>query len=622
MSDEVKSEGKDKEEIEVGASRRSFLKTGVLTLGAMSALAATGATGARIAEAAAGKSSRAVSGRKNYKDVDMSRVNPIPPAKAPAKWDYETDVLVIGWGVGGTMAALSASKTGAKVIALEKNTKEKWPEHAGVHAIAGTGGREWAAAKKRTWGPEDVKACADEMWAMNDYSCDYKLLVRQLEEWQNVLDLLHSLGLKFQIVDLSDSFDEPGQKYSALMWTSINTDLQDFTPMDPWVNKYLGVESTIERALTKNGSTRVFYNSPVTNFVQDSSGRVIGVKATMDGKVKYVKAKATVLATGGYGANWDMCKYYTYITDFCGCHVGAYSNEGDGIRMAQGLGAGLTCMPCVGVADGGVDMIGLGRPWNYRQDTFFKDHTVSAYTTAVIQLARQPSLKINSSGKRFMDENGTWKKKTMAASVQPGKKFFTIFDKDIEGFIKFIKGSRYGMCENMITPDFRVYFSDEDIRPLWDWKDSLAEGKKLGTIIVADTLEELASKMRVNKRNFLKTVSDYNRYCENGVDEEFGKHKSFLYPIKKGPFMAIQSKPAFLWVTQGGIRVDEKWRALKEDGSDVIPGLYVGSSDCGGTMKPYNFGMENYFQQASSALISGKVAGMNAALEALGKEPV
>jgi succinate dehydrogenase/fumarate reductase flavoprotein subunit len=86
--------------------------------------------------------------------------------------------------------------------------------------------------------------------------------------------------------------------------------------------------------------------------------------------------------------------------------------------------------------------------------------------------------------------------------------------------------------------------------------------------------------------------------------------------------MAVKAKAAFLWVTQGGIRVDEKWRALKADGASEIPGLYVGSADAGGMMKPYNFGMENYFQQAASAIISGKIAGTNAALEALGKEPV
>jgi hypothetical protein len=145
--------------------------------------------------------------------------------------------------------------------------------------------------------------------------------------------------------------------------------------------------------------------------------------------------------------------------------------------MAQGVGSGLTCVPSVGVADGGIDMLALGRPWNYRQDTHFKDQTVSAYTTAVIQLARQPSLKVNMSGKRFMDENGTWKKKTMAAYVQPDHSFFVIFDADIDGFIKFIKGSRYGMCENMITPDFRIYFSDEDIRPSGTGRTTSRKGR-------------------------------------------------------------------------------------------------------------------------------------------------
>ena len=251
---------------------------------------------------------------------------------------------------------------------------------------------------------------------------------------------------------------------------------------------------------------------------------------------------------------------------------------------------------------------------------FFKDgQTVSGYTTAVIQLARQPVLKVNKSGLRYMDENGTWKKKTFASYTQPQHNYFTIYDANIEKCVNHIKSSRYGMCENMITPDFRIYIEDEDIRPLWKWQENLEEGKKLGTIFTANTIEELADKIGINKENLVETVKKYNQYCRKGVDEEFGKHKSFLFPVKDAPFMAIKSKASMLWVTQGGLRIDDKWRVLESDGSKEIPGLYVGSSDAGGMMKPYNFGMENYFQQAAAAVINGKIAGMNAALEALGK---
>ena len=348
--------------------RRNFLRKSALAVG--TGAAATSAFLSVDHAQASEKRQKDNLGRSNPCDVNMAKVEPITPVTPPSKYDYETDVLIIGWGVGGTMAALAATKTGAKVIALEKNTIERWPEHAGVQVLAGTGGREWAEFRKCKWDAEDVKACANEMWAMNDYACDYKILVKQLEEFQNCLDLLHSIGLKLMPVDLSESFNEPGQKYSSLTFTPVNTDLQDFTIMDPWVNKYLGVECTIERVLTDKGVAEVFYNSPVNNLVQDSSGRIVGAKATMDGKVIYVKAKTTVIATGGYGANLDMCKHYGWITDFCGCHVGAESNEGDGIRMGQGAGAGLSCVPGCGVADGAVDMLSIGKPWTYRQKGF------------------------------------------------------------------------------------------------------------------------------------------------------------------------------------------------------------------------------------------------------------
>ena len=157
-----------KNDTKAGMDRRDFLRKGAAAIGT-GAVASTGvlAVGNRLAEAS-DKKKMSGSGNNESSSFNMAKVDPIKPESVPSKYDHETDVLIIGWGVGGTMAALAATKVGAKVIALEKNTVEKWPEHAGVQVLAGTGGREWAEFKKRKWDAEDVKACADEMWAMND----------------------------------------------------------------------------------------------------------------------------------------------------------------------------------------------------------------------------------------------------------------------------------------------------------------------------------------------------------------------------------------------------------------------------------------------------------------------
>lgn len=602
-----------------GIDRRDFLKKGALVVGT-GAVASTGvlSIGAKPAEAAEKKASTPW----KHCDVNMKNVSPVKPVSEPKKYDYKTDVLVIGFGVGGTMAALSAVKEGAKVVVFERLSREKWDEHCGVQVLGGLGGEEWGKVTKRGWNPEkDVDAAAYEIWAAQDYQADYRLIRKQVEEWPRPIDLLRSIGCKFFPVDLGDSFvGRMKIQYPAIRYTNVGNDLQDFTPMDPWINKYHASEVAIERFLKKSRKAELVYGAEDTRLIADKSGRVVGAKAKVGGKDVFVNAKTTVIATGGYGANYDMVKYYGWIDVTCGCHVGAESNDGLGIRMGQGLGADTMCLPSGAVADGGPDTLAAGRPWTFRNDFFYNDKTVSGYAEAGIQLARQPSLKVNEAGLRFMDENETWKAKNLCASEQPNKNYFTIFDADIEGFINFVKGSRYGMCENMISPDFRIFYEDDDIRPLWKWQDSLEWCKKnLRNIIEASTLDELARKAGINPQAFVEQVKRYNEYCHAGLDREFGKHKSFLYPIEKPPFIAVKTKPSFLWSTTGGLRVNPEWKVIKANG-DAIPGLYGGSGDVGGFCKPYGYGNDNEFQPAASAAISGSIGGRNAAREALGKK--
>lgn len=46
------------------------------------------------------------------------------PSSIPRKWDYETDVLVLGMGGAGAAAAIEAHDAGAKVLVIEKQPRE------------------------------------------------------------------------------------------------------------------------------------------------------------------------------------------------------------------------------------------------------------------------------------------------------------------------------------------------------------------------------------------------------------------------------------------------------------------------------------------------------------------
>ena len=98
-------------------------------------------------------------------------------------------------------------------------------------------------------------------------------------------------------------------------------------------------------------------------------------------------------------------------------------------------------------------------------------------------------------------------------------------------------------------------------------------------MIKADTVEELVEKLGLPADETLKTIEAYNGYCDAGVDEEFGKRKELLLPIKKGPFYGIECTPWFLSTT-GGIRCNEDLQVMNAD-DEVIDGLYCLGSTVG-----------------------------------------
>ena len=64
----------------------------------------------------------------------------------------------------------------------------------------------------------------------------------------------------------------------------------------------------------------------------------------------------------------------------------------------------------------------------------------------------------------------------------------------------------------------------------------------------ADTLEELAEKTGVPVETFVSTIERYNKLAEAGADEDFGKRPELMFPLKKGPFIALQTGGSLMTV--------------------------------------------------------------------------
>jgi hypothetical protein len=96
----------------------------------------------------------------------------------------------------------------------------------------------------------------------------------------------------------------------------------------------------------------------------------------------------------------------------------------------------------------------------------------------------------------------------------------------------------------------------------------------------ADSLIELALKMKIDPRTFVDTIERYNKFCETGKDLDFGKSAQNLQAIKKSPFYAVYCH-RWKQSTKGrnGICVDSRFQVLNNKG-EVIPGLWASGDSC------------------------------------------
>lgn len=570
-----------------GISRRTFLKGTCTGIAAVAATSAIGPLSILASEKSETKTSEVYNAdwiRQVPYQVDMKNVEPIPAVEEPAKYDYETDILIIGYGLGGTSCALTAVNEGCSVIALERSARHNWSEHAGVHTMGITGVKEWRDYHGITkWDVEEVDKVLDQIFpagmSVADREASRINMLAGVEAFEQIRAL--GKGCTFELVEIFPEW----AGYPTMIPTH-EGDIEGGSIYYPWQNKWHAVEHRIHDYVMSKGG-QVFWDTPALNLIQDKTGRVVGAKAeeVSTGKIIYVKAKAVIDCVGGIGANYDMIQYYGMFEDMLGCHVGTLTDDGVGMRLCQGAGAGVRGLPRQGAfAEGGIDFHKMNLPWTIPHDNpvtrkagLSQDKTFSFYTYAPVQLARQPVLKTNKYGLRFENENDTWDAKVWNAFQQPGKRFYTFYDGNIENVVNELN-KRYGMCERFITPNEYIYFSDDDIRPMYNWQDEFQDGLEKGFVIKADTLEELADKLGVNKENLLATVERYNHLCEIGVDEDYGKGPEFLFPIKEPPFYGMERVPAYLWLADGGIACDPYGRAMTEK-AEIIPGLYCGAND-------------------------------------------
>ncbi|MDD3953788.1 MAG: FAD-dependent oxidoreductase [Lentisphaeria bacterium] len=556
-----------------GLSRRGFLK-GAVTVGGAGAAGLVGSSalvglGVQTADAATGKARGAKADNSIYPQAE-----PIPKLSVPAKWDYQVDVVVAGGGGAGLAAAVAAAQRGAKVVVLEKNAFCGGDTSIAMVFSGNVGSRlqQKLGIKTPSLADRVMNVGYNNLVTPNPTCGRDGTMVRQITEYQaDTIHWLEDLGVVFSTQRVL-GLPAPG---------ILHCPIDPEHPKEDWYYWHPHTARGFTEALEKKAKALgvlILKEHPATGLIT-SGKRVVGIAArNIDGKTVHTKAKAVILATGGFGANMDMLKKYCQPRRVEGARYwGMPGATGDGIRMAQPLGAALRQMEEVEIWDGGA----------------VRELGATGVYTAPNQLVRQKSLTVNKKGKRFFNESlykgYLYSFQSAQTIYQPGLVSFTVFDSNIISKEDIISKLGATFCEYP-CPWFEKQFDEY-----------LAKG----VIKKADTLPELAKMLGIDPDGLVKTVKRYNELCDKGEDTDFFKEAKFMHPIRKPPFYGVGQKGGSLFNTYGGLVVDEKFHVLDEEW-DPIPGLFVaGENAAGGASVAYGITMG----RLTGEFASGEVIG-------------
>ena len=476
----------------------------------------------------------------------------------------QADVVVIGSGSAGLVAALTAAEGGAKVIVFEK---ERSPGGTS-NFFEGTFAVESAMQREK----------------YITYSRD--------EAFKNIMEFSHWLAnprLVRAIVNESGATIGWLQQ-QGVVFTEATINMPD-SPLTYHVVKGKG-EAVVKALMTKAKEKGVIVRlaSPVKKIVKQGD-RIAGVIAEADGEDIVVRAGAVIIASGGYANNAEWIKKYTgFDLNVNLVPVGNVDKMGDGIRMAWELGA----------AEAGKSLLEF-----YRVGPIAPEFAMAGEIEwAVVQ----PDLWVDPKGVRFCDEA------------------VAFFDSSVGNVAaKYKEGYTYSIFNDAAVQRMLTRGIDKNVvigvppgsKP-GDFYRNINTALDRGTseIFAAETVEELAGKMGVDPAVLKATVDEYNAFCDKRHDDLFAKDPKYLYAIRSPKYYAVKARTVFLG-TMGGIKINEKTEVVDKKDA-VIPGLYATGFDAGG-MYGDTYSIKGASGLSSAfAMNSGRLAGKNA-LKFIGK---
>ena len=440
-------------------------------------------------------------------------------AKAAPK-HVKTDILVVGGGNSGIMAATRALLSGKKVVLIEKRDAVGGASILNHGGFIASGTRYQREVMKET--KDNPELFYQDMLRsgrnLNDPVLAHMVTKKTGEVGDWLIDTLKvPYGAAWVQFPDHSADRQISAKGNSLAWQKFMLDVY---------KKNGGVLMTDMRAkklLVKNHA-------------------VVGVRASAAYDQPYVfQAKSYILATGGFGARRDLFPDRKQGVLF----YGLPTETGDGLLMGKAIGAGTINLQCTTTYPNGIE-VAPGRSID----------TTGSSTFAL----KKNAIFVDKSGKRVVNENSSLALLAQKTLQAPGKILYLVMDRD--GYAAYVKKA---------IDDHT--FANADV--FEGWKKLVNNGRPAHC---EGELEACAKTMGIDPKGLVDQVAQWNADVKAGKDTQFGRTK--LAALGEGPYHIIEQKARYE-TTLGGLKANADMQILDKKGRP-FKNLYGAGSTVGG----------------------------------------
>ncbi len=400
-----------------------------------------------------------------------------PRKKKNADRSFETDVLVVGLGASGLLAAYGAAAKGAKVIGIDSVGSM-----SGVTNVRTSGA--WAVGSTlEKEGPHGytIKEAMDYINDKTNYQSNQKALRSILGASGRAIDALTAAGMQWRT-----DFDLPAEDANfaarGIHWYNLKGDERAavFKNLVETVGVNCMFDTTAESAILENG-------------------KLVGIQCSSGNEVIDILAQAIVMATGGFLGSPDMVAKY-----FAGGSIVAMGNtvcKGTGINLSIESGAQVGKCFSISANEYGGSNDKASPRFAFRPDSGTND---------ALRLPAFGGLLVDAEGERFINEGFVCERAMFAGDSFIREKYcYAVADQSLINRLSsepvsnfYGDGRMKSMFEGVVLSHLESQF-DVAIKEGWAFK--------------ANSIDELAT--RFGQTKLADTISQYNKYCVQKNDE-------------------------------------------------------------------------------------------------------